>query len=60
MSLIGHFHTLVDDRIGSRVGDRCWAFADPYLKVRGNFLAFLVSLSFILNTGKDRPFPHAA
>jgi len=23
---------LVDDRIGSRVGDRCWTFADPYLK----------------------------
>ncbi|KAG2053480.1 ARM repeat-containing protein [Suillus hirtellus] len=32
MSLIGHYHTLVDDRIGSRVGDRCWAFADPYLR----------------------------
>ncbi|KAG8813556.1 Nucleolar protein 9, partial [Serendipita sp. 401] len=23
---------LVDDRIGSRVGDRCWIHADPYLK----------------------------
>lgn len=34
MSLIGHYHTLVDDRIGSRVVDRCWAFADPYLRVR--------------------------
>ena len=32
LSLIGHYHTLVDDRIGSRVGDRCWATADPYLK----------------------------
>ncbi|KAG1739843.1 armadillo-type protein [Suillus paluster] len=32
MSLIGHYHTLVDDRIGSRVGDRCWAFADTYLR----------------------------
>ncbi|KAF8845591.1 ARM repeat-containing protein [Paxillus ammoniavirescens] len=32
MSFIGHYHTLVDDRIGSRVGDRCWAFADPYLR----------------------------
>ncbi|EGO01542.1 hypothetical protein SERLA73DRAFT_176882 [Serpula lacrymans var. lacrymans S7.3] len=32
LSLIGHYHTLVDDRIGSRVGDRCWAFADPYLR----------------------------
>jgi nucleolar protein 9 len=34
MSLIGHYHSLVDDRIGSRIGDRCWAFADPYLRVR--------------------------
>ncbi|KAI0069190.1 ARM repeat-containing protein [Artomyces pyxidatus] len=32
LSLIGHYHTLVDDRIGSHVGDRCWAAADPYLK----------------------------
>lgn len=38
MSLIGHYHTLVDDRIGSRVGDRCWAFADPYLRVGYSFL----------------------
>lgn len=34
MSLIGNYHYLVDDRIGSRVADRCWAFADPYLRVR--------------------------
>lgn len=34
MSLIGHYHTLVDDQIGSRIGDRCWAFADTYLRVR--------------------------
>lgn len=34
MSLIGHYHSLVDDRIGSRVADRCWAFSDTYLKVR--------------------------
>lgn len=33
LSFIGHYHVLVDDRIGSRVGDRCWAFADPYLRV---------------------------
>nr|GAT46208.1 predicted protein [Mycena chlorophos] len=32
LSLLGHYHTLVDDRIGSRVGDRCWAFSDTYLK----------------------------
>jgi nucleolar protein 9 len=32
MSFLGSYHLLVDDRIGSRVGDRCWAFADTYLK----------------------------
>ncbi|OCH95874.1 ARM repeat-containing protein [Obba rivulosa] len=32
LKLIGHFHELVDDRIGSRVGDRCWASSDTYLK----------------------------
>lgn len=34
MSFIGHYHLLVDDKFGSRVGDRCWDNADPYLKVR--------------------------
>ncbi|KAJ3534526.1 hypothetical protein NM688_g7124 [Phlebia brevispora] len=33
MHFIGHYQELVDDRIGSRVTDNCWAFADPYLKV---------------------------
>lgn len=33
-SFVDHFHTLVDDRIGSRVADRFWLFADPSLKVR--------------------------
>ncbi|KAI0079728.1 ARM repeat-containing protein [Panus rudis PR-1116 ss-1] len=32
LGFIGHYHLLVDDRIGSRVGDRCWAYADPYLR----------------------------
>ena len=32
LSLIGRYHELADDRIGSRVCDRCWATADPYLK----------------------------
>lgn len=36
MNFIGYYHLLVDDRIGSRVGDRCWAFADTYLKVSNN------------------------
>ncbi|KAG6328391.1 hypothetical protein ID866_10698, partial [Astraeus odoratus] len=39
MSMIGHYHELVDDRIGSRVGDRFWEFADPYLRVsRSRFI----------------------
>ncbi|KAJ7725102.1 armadillo-type protein [Mycena metata] len=32
LSFLGRYHLLVDDRIGSRVGDRCWAFCDTYLK----------------------------
>lgn len=32
LAFIGHLHRLVDDRIGSRVGDRIWAASDPYLK----------------------------
>ncbi|KAG6885129.1 hypothetical protein C0993_005707 [Termitomyces sp. T159_Od127] len=32
MEFIGYYYVLVDDRLGSRVGDRCWAFADTYLK----------------------------
>lgn len=32
-NLIGHYQTLSDDRIGSRVAERCWAVADPFLKV---------------------------
>ena len=32
MIFIGHYHQLVDDRIGSRVGERLWESADPYLK----------------------------
>jgi len=32
MSLLGHFHTIADDRIGSRVAERCFASADVYLK----------------------------
>ena len=33
LKFLGHFHELVDDRFGSRVGDRMWAGSDPYLKV---------------------------
>jgi nucleolar protein 9 len=40
ISFIGQFHLLVDDRIGSRVADRCLAAADPYLKV---FIDFVYS-----------------
>ncbi|KAI9449635.1 ARM repeat-containing protein [Lactarius psammicola] len=31
-ALEAHFADVIDDRIGSRVGARCWAAADPYLK----------------------------
>ncbi|KAF9531020.1 armadillo-type protein [Crepidotus variabilis] len=32
MDFIGHYHILVDDKIGSRIGDRCWSFSDTFLK----------------------------
>ncbi|GAA5824341.1 hypothetical protein JCM3770_001813 [Rhodotorula araucariae] len=32
MSLLGQLHTIADDRIGSRVAERCFASADVYLK----------------------------
>lgn len=43
-SFIGSYHLLVDDRIGSRVGDRCFAFADTFLKVRGCNCVFAYEL----------------
>lgn len=45
MDFIGHYHLLADDRFGSRIAERCWAFADTYLKVD--------ILSLFLNVGKD-------
>ena len=33
MEFTGHYHLLVDDRIGSRVADRFWEYADTYFKV---------------------------
>lgn len=32
MAWLGHYHELVDDRIGSRVGERCWKWCDTYTK----------------------------
>ena len=37
LGFMGRWHELVDDRIGSRVGERCWAAADGYMKVRPPF-----------------------
>ena len=33
-AFLGHYHVLADDRVGSRVAERCWAAADPYLRER--------------------------
>lgn len=33
LRLLEYMHLLADDRIGSRVVDKCWATADIYLKV---------------------------
>ncbi|KAF8339196.1 armadillo-type protein [Cantharellus anzutake] len=32
MSLLGKYHILIDDRLGSRVADRCWDASDARLK----------------------------
>ncbi|KAK0460084.1 armadillo-type protein [Desarmillaria tabescens] len=32
LGFLGHFHELVDGRIGSRVGERCWGWSDTYMK----------------------------
>ncbi|KAK0467762.1 uncharacterized protein EV420DRAFT_1501188 [Desarmillaria tabescens] len=32
LAFLGHFHELVDDRIGSQVGERCWGWSDTYMK----------------------------
>ncbi|KAF8337152.1 armadillo-type protein [Amanita rubescens] len=32
LDFIGSYHLLVDDRIGSHIVDRCWEYADTYLK----------------------------
>lgn len=55
-NLIGHYQTLSDDRIGSRVAERCWAVADPFLKVghvRVCSVVASVSLTTMCSTGKD-------
>ncbi|KAF9040737.1 armadillo-type protein [Panaeolus papilionaceus] len=32
MGFMDHYDVLVDDKLGSRVGDRCWSYCDTYLK----------------------------
>lgn len=53
MKFIGHYHLLVDDRIGSRVGDRCWAFADPYLRVTSSQIHIYYLFTMLHFPGKD-------
>ena len=56
MDFIGRYHELVDDRIGSRVVDRCWAFSDTYLKVNTFFCYPSVEADLGKRIGKDRTF----
>lgn len=57
MDFIGHYHLLVDDRIGSRVGDRCWAYADTYLKASIlHYRNYEHKTNFLFILGKGRPF----
>ena len=56
MNFIGHYEVLVDDRIGSRVGDNCWLFADTYLKVRSKRVAFICNVADPVRfVGENRP-----
>jgi nucleolar protein 9 len=54
MYFIGEFHHLVDDRIGSRIGDRCMLVADPYLKV---WRSVLLKLTFTIVYRRKLPVP---
>ena len=49
------FPRLVDDKLGSRIADRCWAIADPYIRVSTNTShdIDIPSISFI-GLGTDR------
>lgn len=49
------FPRLVDDKLGSRIADRCWAIADPYIRVSTNTShdIDIPSMSFI-GLGTDR------
>jgi nucleolar protein 9 len=56
MNFIGHYEVLVDDRIGSRVGDNCWLFADTYLKVSlATNLCLRPLLTLFGSVGEDCP-----
>ena len=63
ISFIGQFHLMVDDRIGCRVAQRCWAAADPYLKVLyplfEPFRVFSVSNRRLL-VGKNRQISNSS
>lgn len=59
MDFIGNYHTLVDDKLGSRVGDRCWAFCDTYLKVSSSSPEVQKRQPNLdLTTGKNSPIAH--
>ena len=42
MEFIGSYHFLVDDRIGSHIVNRCWDYADTYLKVHCRLLPMTI------------------
>ena len=59
LGFLGHYHVLVDDRLGSRVADRCWAASDPYLKVCSSIdhASVLLKQGY---SGTNRPVSHAS
>jgi nucleolar protein 9 len=62
-ALEAQFADVIDDRIGARVGARCWAAADPYFKVCPAFLP--LAARTLLNSPSQEKLarallPHAA
>jgi hypothetical protein len=52
-----HFADVIDDRVSARVEARCWAAADPYLKVRRRRALIRQPLFFNVGEASTRATP---
>jgi len=50
LAFVEHFHILMTDRVGSRVGDRLWEAADPYLQVSPRVLYFIAQFCLLIRS----------